>query len=291
MTDCIWYVSDFRRPWEAAVIDGLAAALKTRGVIWPSLQVCVDGGTANFRADGVASWRSLTFFERLAVVLFKGKLWHLWGKAPFWWGLVRLRARTVHTSLDDAPEWRGHPTRLFEGQARHGESLLNLAFEAKAAWAGKEKGEESSSAVIFAAEPGAALREAVEELKMTGVSLAGAATDSTLRRGDILFAGGTPSDALLAAYLTMQGIPVFAAAETPDAPAAFLSAALGRGGYIVPRTDDKKGWKTALGEAASEAGRAASASARRFLQDRYEAAGAVKSLETLYRAVMGGKFR
>ncbi|MDR1648672.1 MAG: hypothetical protein LBR71_00300 [Synergistaceae bacterium] len=292
MTNCVWYISDFCRPWEAAVIDGLAAVLNAKGLPPLSLQVYVGGGTANFHAGCAMSWRSLTFFEKLAAVLFRGKLWHLWGKAPFWWGLVRLRARTVHTSLDDAPEWRGHPTRLFEEQARHGESLISPAFEAKVVWSGKkDEGEESSSAVILAGQPGAALREALEESKMTGIPLTGAVTDSTLQRGRVLFAGETPSDALLAAYLTAQGIPVLAAAEAPDAPSAFLSAVLGRGGYIVPRTDDKEGWKAALGEAASEAGRAAAASARRFLKDRYETADAVKSVETLYRTVMGGKFR
>jgi hypothetical protein len=289
MTDCVWYVSGFRRPWEAAVIDGLAAALKAQKGGAPSLRLYVDGGTANFHSDGVMSWRSLTFFERLAAVLFKGRLWHLWGKAPLWWGLVRLRARTLHTSLDDAPDWRGHPTRLFEEQARHGESLISPMFEAKAAWAGKEKenekGEEASSSVVLAAPPSAALREALDESNMTGVLLTGAVTDSALRRGGILFAGGSPSDALLAAYLTMQGVPVLAASETP-----FLSAVLGRGGCIVPRSDDREGWKAALGEAASGAGRASAASARRFLKNRYEAADAVKSLEALYRAAAGGKF-
>ncbi|MDR2175465.1 MAG: hypothetical protein LBO82_05965 [Synergistaceae bacterium] len=295
MTDCVWYVSGFRRPWEAAVIGGLAAALKAKGGAL-SLQVYVDGGTANFRAEGAMSWRSLTFFEKLAAVLFKGKLWHLWGEAPFWWGLVRLRARTVHTSLDDAPEWRGHPTRLFEAQARHGESLIAPAFEARVVRAGKEKGEEVSeeppSAVILAASPGAAFREVLDELKTAVVPLAGAVTDSTLRQGGVLFAGDGPSDALLAAYLTTQGIPVLAASETP-----LLDAVLGRSGYIVPRTGDtrigdtrigdREGWRAALGEAFSEAGRASAASARRFLKDRYDSAEAAKSLENLYRAVMG----
>jgi hypothetical protein len=286
-TGCVWYVSGFHRPWEASVVDGLAAALKAKG--FSSLQVYVGGGTANFRADGVMSWRSLTFFERLTTVLFKGKLWHLWGKAPFWWRLVRLRARTVHTSLDDSPDWRGHPTRLFEEQARHGESPISPTFEAKVVRAVKEKGEEffsASSAVVLAGAPGAALREALEELKMTEIPLVGAVTDSTLQRGGVLFAGGSPSDALLAAYLTTQGVPVLAAAETP-----FLSALLGRGGYIVPRSGDREGWKAALGEAVSEAGRAAAASARRFLKDRYEPAESAKSIEDLYRIVMGKRFR
>jgi glycosyltransferase involved in cell wall biosynthesis len=201
---------------------------------------------------------------------------------------VRLRARTVHTSLDGAPEWRGHPTRLFEEQARHGESPILPTFGAKAVWTatGKEEGEKSSSAVILAAAPSAALREALEESGTAGVLLTGAVTDSTLRRGGVLFAGGGPSDALLAAYLTMQGVPVIAASATP-----FLSALLGGSGYIVPRTADREGWRTALEEAASEAGRASAASARRFLKERYGPDDAAKALENLYRAVTGGKFR
>jgi glycosyltransferase involved in cell wall biosynthesis len=86
--------------------------------------------------------------------------------------------------------------------------------------------------------------------------------------------------------LTTQGVPVLAASET-----LFLDALLGRGGYIVPRTDDRAGWSAALGEAASETGRAFAASARRFLQSRYEAAEAVKSLEDLYRTAAGKKFQ
>jgi hypothetical protein len=296
--ECVWYVSGFRRPWEAAVIDGLAAAAEANLSAHPketgfsSLRVCVDGGTVNFRADGVMSWRSLTFFEKLALVLFKGKLWHLWGDAPFWWGLVRLRARTAHTSLEDSPRWRGFPTRLFEEQARYGESPIVPTFESKTVWAKEDKCEESSSTIILATKPGAALGEALDELSaesgMTSVPLSGSETDATLRSGGILLAGKRASDALLAAYLTTRGIPVIADAS---ASTTLLSAVLGRGGYIVPRADDKESWKEALRDAASEEGRARAASARRFLKEHCSASDAAESLENLYRAVMRGRSR
>ena len=277
MTNCIWYVSGFHRPWEAAVIGNLAAAMKAR---IPALQVYVDGGTANLRADGVLSWNSLTFFERVSTVLFKGKLWHLWGKAPFWWGLIRLRARTVHTSLDDVSEWMGHPTRLFAEQVSQGESVIKPTFEVKVAWAGDDGGaDDSSAAVLLAAAPDEPLREALAEMLMTGISLEASESDSSLKKGRALFVDGSPSSALLAAYMTMQGFPV-AAYETP-----LLQNLLGRGGYLVPRSAEKTAWMEVLDGAMSEAGRSAAASARRFLKENYATSDSADSLEDLYRAV------
>ena len=79
--DRVWFVSGFKQPWEADVISNLAEALKNRGM---SLQVYSKGGTARLNVGEVMSWNSLTFFERMAAILFGGKLWHLWGDAPLW---------------------------------------------------------------------------------------------------------------------------------------------------------------------------------------------------------------
>ncbi|MDR2527541.1 MAG: hypothetical protein LBD04_00785 [Synergistaceae bacterium] len=277
--DCVWYVSGFRRPWEAAVVSNLAAALKGRDFLTRSLRVYVSGGTANFHVDGVLSWNSLTFFERAALVLFRGRLWHLWGDAPLWWRWVRLRARTVHTSLDARPKWRGHPTRLFAEQARDGESLIVPAFEAKVAWADGGGGEEPQ-ALLLAVEPSEVQREALAEMGIEIIPLNTPDVSAlSLKKGRALFIDDSPSNALLAAYLTLQGVPVAAR------DASLIRAVLGPGGYTTPEGDGKEDWKKAVGEAMSEAGRSASASARRFLKTRYSTAG--ESLETLYRAVAG----
>jgi len=179
--DCIWYVSGFKQPWEADVVSNLAEALRSRGM---SLQVYSKGGTAHLRAGAgeVMSWNSLTFFERMKAVLFGGKLWHLWGDAPSWWGLVRLRARTIHTSLSAKPVWRGHPTRLFKEQTSDGENRILPTFEAKAAWT-----DNSPLDDVFVADdtPGSALQAAF--LTMRGVPVV--AKDTPIIR-ELLGAGG-----------------------------------------------------------------------------------------------------
>ena len=172
--DCIWYVSGFTQPWEADVISNLAEALRNRGM---SLQVYSQGGTARFRAGEVMSWNSLTFFERLKAVLSGGKkkLWHLWGDAPPWWGLVRLRFRTVHTSLSPGkPDWRGLPTRLFKEQTGDGENRVLPTFETRAAWTDNEQFDEP-----------------------------------------FFVADDTPGCALQAAFMTMRGVPVVAREVNP----------------------------------------------------------------------------
>ena len=96
MVPCIWYASKIAHPWERAMIGNMGAALRARGV---GLFIYTDGGTMDFCLDGVLSWRALTLLERMRLILSStGALWHLWGEAPRWWGLVRVRSRTVHTS-------------------------------------------------------------------------------------------------------------------------------------------------------------------------------------------------
>ncbi|MDR1623164.1 MAG: hypothetical protein LBS00_12425 [Synergistaceae bacterium] len=289
--DCVWYVSAFRRPWEAAVIDSLAAALKAKKGELKTPQVYVAGGTANFRIDGILSWNSLTFFERAAAVLFKGSLWHLWGDPPFWWGWIRLRARTVHTVLDNSPKWRGHPTRFFAEQARQGESLIAPTFDAKIDWTdGKSKGddeegkvEKKPSTLLLAAPLDKNLAEALDSgidgIPVRTSEVGASETETSLKRGHALFTDDSPSNVLLAAYLTMRGVPVVGC----DAP--LLQAVLGAGGYVaVPRGGDRSSWTKALGDVMSEAGRSASAGARHFLKKNYAASDAVESLEKLYRS-------
>lgn len=285
MASCIWYVSGFERPWEAAAIGNLAAALKAKGV---PLQVYVEGGTGNLRVDGVLSWNSLTFFERLAAVLFRGRFWHLWGKAPFWWRWVRLRARTVHTSIDALPEWKGHPTRLFVEQVREGESLLKPTFEVRVAWAGDfsdTESEDSSSTLLLAFSPTDSLCEALERFEISTVSLAGrkSVSASELRKGRIAVVDDEPTNALLAAWLTMQGLPVIALKSS------LIRSLLGKDGYIAVSEDTGDAWFDALEAARSEAGRTAAAGARRFLKENFTASASAESLIDLYRSVTKGR--
>jgi glycosyltransferase involved in cell wall biosynthesis len=92
-----------------------------------------------------------------------------------------------------------------------------------------------------------------------------------------------PVNVLLAAYLTMQGVPIVA--RNKDLP--LLKTVLGAGGYVAPQNDDAAEWRKVLSEAMSDAGRSASASARRFLKAHYSTSGAAQSLAELYLGVSG----
>jgi len=275
---CVWYVSGFRQPWEADVISNLAEALKNSGI---PLQIYTKGGTANLRYEKIVSWDSLTFFERVRAVLFRGKLWHLWGDAPAWWGLVRLRARTVHTSLEVKPYWRGLPTRLFKEQASDGENRILPAFEFKTTWADISHSlpddKQNEAELILDWNEGADTRKEITE---TWASLL---TEDAERHSKVFATDGTSSGALHAAFMTMRGVPVVAR-NTP-----LIREILGTDGYIAAPAADSAGWKKALETAASDAGRAVSASARRFLKENYGAAAAAESLKNLYELAGSGK--
>jgi len=229
------------------------------------------------------SWDSLTFFERMKAVLFRGKLWHLWGDAPVWWGLVRLRARTVHTSLGTEPHWRGHPTRLFKEQAGDGENRILPTFESKGAWTDFSHslpgGERDEAVLIPSWNEDAGT---CQEISEAWTSLLAETADGRFKRSHVLVVDGTPSSALQAAFMTMRGVPVVAR----DAP--LIREVLGPGGYIAaPPAGDagkKAEWKRALEIAASDAGRSISATARRFLKENYGATAAAESLESLYES-------
>lgn len=283
MVPCIWYASKIAHPWERAMIGNMGAALRARGV---GLSIYTDGGTTDFCLDGVLSWRALTLLERMRLILSSaGALWHLWGKAPRWWGLVRVRSRTVHTSWLPDPAWRGHPSRIFTEQADDGETVVKPTFESRLVHTEESAGvppDGSRAVYVKLASASAPLCEAIAALNCPVVDLGMGRVGASAAKSGCFVSGDGPSEALHAAALTMQGLAVVG----PDTP--YLHSLLGDEGYFSVGEDREEAWKEALSQALSDRGRALAISARHMIKTRYSASESADSLEAMYRSVLEG---
>lgn len=279
MIPCIWYVSKIAHPWERAMIGNMATALRARNV---SVSLFVDGGTTDFCVDGILSWRALTGLERMRLVFSGGSLWHLWGTPPLWWGLVRVRSRTVHTSWAPSPAWRGHPSRLFTEQAGDGESVIKPTFESRLPQAEEPATERSEAAYLNWRDAPPNLRKAVTDLGCRIVDLRSERFNTASAKSGFFLSGGSPSDALLAAALTIQGLAVV------GRDSSYLHSLLGGEGSFIVEEDEEGAWRQAMERALSDQGRARATSARHFIKTHYSAAESADTLEALYESVLEG---
>lgn len=280
MIPCVWFVSKTARPWERALIGNMASAFRARGA---ALSLYVDGGVAEVEAEGAQSWNALTGIERISQALFsRRRLWHLWGEAPLWWGLVRLHSRTVHTSFEARPSWRGHPTRFFPEPTREGEALLIPTFNSRIS---RIDCEDTASIVYLRADAASrALAYVLRERDLTATDLETFSFSASAAGNGVFLAGPSPSDALRAAALTMYGW------VTAGLMSTSLNALLGGEGYVHVSDDTEEAWSVALETAVSAPGRAAAAAARHFIQDRCSADRSVDSLIAVYSNVLGDRF-
>lgn len=283
MVPCIWYVSKIIHPWERVIIGNMGAVLKARGY---GLSIYTDGGTTDFCVDGILSWKALTGLERLRLILSSaGGLWHLWGDPPPWWSLVRIRSRTVHTSWQPAPVWRGHPSRLFTEQAGDGESVIKPTFESRLTHSEEpSEGSSLSSHALYVnlQKATSSLRKAVAALKCPVVDLGTGRFGVSSAKSGCFVSGDGPSEALLAAALTMQGL-VVVGPET-----SYLHSLLGDQGYFSVEEDGEEAWKNAIHRALSDQGRALAISTRHTIKTRYSAVESAGTLEAMYRSVLEG---
>lgn len=277
MIPCVWYVSKTVDVWRRALIGRMAESLRSRGV---PLSLYVDGSVAGIDARDVSAWSALTGLERASRILFSGRaLWHLWGNAPAWWRIVRLRARAVHTSFDEKTSWCGYPSRLFPDRARDGESLILPAFDFRISGVDDEG---PLPVVCLGDAAGQGLEDALSGNEHPVVGADDLSPDAPTARSGVFIAGPQPFDALRAASLTMQGL-VAAAIESPH-----LNALLGSEGYVRAAEDTEEAWRLALEAALSERGRAVAVSARHFIKTRCSPERSADSLVALYSSALGG---
>jgi hypothetical protein len=291
--ECCWYIGESLLPWEASVAGTLARALIRSGTV---LHAYSGSGTDLLNIPGLLSWRSMHTIERAAAAGTRGRLWHLWGTPPFWWGLVRLRARTVHTRFSLKTEWKGHPTVFSATECSGGETYIPPAFEVKVNWGGEGPGETSpgdESLLCLLAGETSGENDYSSLLGSMGADfrLLGRASEETMQllslgRTMLLIENPVPSLALLSANGALMGVPTAA----PRSPV--MDELLGKEGYVYldPFAGaDEKRW--VLTRLAGEEGRAASAAARRHVSEQFTPEKGAKKLENLYISLSGGDAR
>lgn len=276
MIPCVWYVSKTVDVWRRALIGRMAESLRSRGI---SLSLYVDGSVAGIDAREVSAWSALTGLERASRIAFSGRaLWHLWGDAPAWWRIVRLRSRAVHTSFEEKTSWCGYPSRVFPDRTREGEALILPTFDFRISGVDEE---EPLPVVCLGGVASQGLKGALSGKELTVLNADDLAPDALTTRSGVFIAGPEGFDALRAAFLTMQGL-VVAASESP-----YLNALLGDEGYIRAAEDTESAWRRTLEAALSERGRAAAVSARHFIKARCSPERCADSMIALYSSALG----
>lgn len=285
-TECFWYMGESLLPWEAAAAGALARALMRGGT---AVKAFAAAGTDALNIPGILSWRSMTALERMSAILYRGRLWHLWGSPPPWWPLVRLRARTVHTAFSSPTDWKGHPTALSAANRSGGETYIPPALEVKVNWSGegpsREAEEDDALVCLFAGDEENMAEYSFPEplnaeLRFIGRDGRRGMEDLAAGRTVLVIENPTPSLALLAANGALMGV----ASAAQDSP--FMDEMLGADGYIRlnPAAGPEK-IKESLALLAGEEGRGASASARRMASEHFVPERGARRLEELYRSL------
>ena len=285
-----WFLGESLLPWEASVAGSIARALIQNGTI---LHTYSASGIEAFNIPGLLSWRSMNALERGAAVLSQGRLWHLWGTPPSWWGLIRFRSRTVHTSFFPPEEWKGHPTVLTQRDASGGETYIPPVFEVKVNWGGSVEEDPSSKdeGLLCLYDGDGGLGEEYQSLvEAMGGTLRflkntrdEALTSIASGKAALILEVPTTSLALLAAKSALMGV----ATASPSTPV--MDELLGKEGYVIfDPSDGGEDKKNLLKDLTGEKGRSASAAARRHASEVFTPEKSAKKLEGLYRFLSGG---
>lgn len=258
MFTCNWYIASSVNPVFAQIIKDMAAALKSysRDI---DLHI-IDARDSSYRAG----------FERFTNIFAHKNIWHLFGIAPFWWKIVRIHSRTVHTLLDKTC-WAGYPTRLFTEGTLNGEGVIYPVFDSLV---NQTQSEGTHKAVfIYGTNNNISLPEGDYEIfDISQKVLRPEALSGVYIANDI-----GPREAMRAGLLTMRGTAV------ASRKSGWLDEILGPGGYFLldDNTDLNRIIKFGLGEK----GRHMAMAARHFLKSRRSHERCADSIMTLYRKI------
>ncbi len=254
MHTCTWYISDNVSDVLAQVIKDMAAALRSHSRN-------IDLEVISAKGEGHKA-----VFERVKNVFARREIWHLFGKAPIWWRIVRLHSRTVH-SLLERNDWAGYPSRFFTEGAKSGEAVIFPVFDPLSSYT--EDGEKA----VFVRD---GLRVPEGDYEVADI------TERLLRpealSGVYIASDTGPREAMRAGILTMRGVAV------ASRKSGYLDEILGPDGYFL--INDDEDLPRIIRQGLAERGRRLAMSARHFLNSRRSHERCTNSIISLYRKVI-----
>ncbi len=255
MHTCGWYISSNVSDVLAQVINDMANALRSH-----SRDIDLKVISANDK--------SISGIERIKNIFTKKEIWHLFGRAPWWWRIVRLHSRTVHTRLEGT-DWGGYPSRFFTEGALSGEAVIFPVFDPLS---GQSDDVEKA---VFVRSDKRKLPEG--DYKVMDIS------EKILRpealSGLYIADEATPREAMRAGILTMRGLSI----ASPKS--GWLDEILGPDGYFLIQ-DEKEDLPRIIRQGLADKGRHMAMAARHFLKSRRSHERCTDSLISLYRKVI-----
>lgn len=249
-----WYISSSVNNTLAQVIYHMADALRSHSR---------DIDLKVIRAND----KSMSGFERVKNVFTSREIWHLFGKAPIWWKIVRIHSRTVHTLLE-GNDWGGYPSRFFTEGALTGEAVVFPVFDPLAT-----QTEDVNKAVFVRSD------RKLPEGDYPVVNILNKVLRPEALSGVYLAEDTGPREAMRAGILTMRGLAI------ASKKSGYLDEILGPDGYFM--IDDKESnLERIIRLGLAERGRHVAMTARHFLKSRRSHERCTDSLITLYRKVI-----
>lgn len=254
MHTCNWYISESVSDVLAQVIYHMAEALRTHS---KDIELKVIN----------AKDKSISEFERTKNFFSKKEIWHLFGKAPLWWKIVRMHSRTVHTLLE-GNNWAGYPSRFFTEGAINGEAVIFPVFDPLSS-----QSEDVSKAVFIRKE------RKLPEGDYPVMNIAEKILRPEALSGIYIAEEATPREAMRAGILTMRGLSI------ASKKSGYLDEILGPDGYFLIKNEDED-LPEIIRKGLTERGRHMAMAARHFLKSRRSHEKCTDSLITLYRKVI-----
>ena len=255
MHTCNWYISSSVSDVLAQVIHDMANALRTHS------------RDIDLRVIS-AKDKSIPGIERVKNIFAKKEIWHLFGRAPIWWRIVRLHSRTVHTLLETT-NWAGHPSRFFTEGALNGEDVIFPVFDPLST-----QSEDISKAVFVRSN-----KRKLPEGDYSVMDISEKILRPEALSGVYIADEATPREAMRAGILTMRGLSI--ASEK----SGWLDEILGPDGYFLIKNEEED-LPRIIRQGLADRGRHMAMAARHFLKSRRSHERCTDSLITLYRKVI-----